>query len=62
MTNKSAPPSSLSDLKEIGCKSAWPVHIAPLFWSIEQLLTCKIGKICPRSAEFCEQPLRGLPA
>jgi len=35
---------SLSDLKEIGCKSAWPIHISPLFWSIERLLTCKIGK------------------
>jgi len=22
---------SLSDLKEIGCKSAWPVHISPFF-------------------------------
>jgi len=44
--------SSLSDLKEIGCKSAWPVHISPLFWSIERLLTCKTGKICPRPAEF----------
>jgi len=22
----------------------------------------KIGEICPRPAEFCEQPLRGLPA
>ncbi len=22
---------SLSDLKEIGCKSAWPDHISPLF-------------------------------
>jgi len=44
--------SSLSDLKEIGCKSAWAVHISPLFWSIERLLTCKTGKICPRPAEF----------
>ena len=26
---------SLSGLKEIGCKSAWTVHISPLFWSIE---------------------------
>ncbi|OIP19144.1 MAG: hypothetical protein AUK53_00535 [Betaproteobacteria bacterium CG2_30_59_46] len=39
-------------MKEIGCKSAWPVHISPLFWSIERLLTCKTGKICPRPAEF----------
>jgi len=30
-----ADPSSLSNLKEIGCKSAWTVHISPLFWSIE---------------------------
>ena len=44
--------SSLSGLKEIGCKSAWTVQISPLFWSIEQLLTCKTVKICPRPAEF----------
>jgi hypothetical protein len=25
-----AVPSSLSDLKEIGCKMTWPVHISPL--------------------------------
>jgi hypothetical protein len=28
---------SLPDLKEIGCKSTWPVHISPLFWSIETI-------------------------
>jgi hypothetical protein len=28
-------PSSLSDLKEIGCKFAWTIHISPLFWAIE---------------------------
>ena len=44
--------SSLSDLKEIGCKSAWPVHISSLSWAIERLLPCKIVKICPRPAEF----------
>ena len=44
-------PGSLSGLKEIGCKSVWPVHISPLFWSIERLLTCKIVKICPRPAD-----------
>uniref|UniRef100_E6QT77 Uncharacterized protein n=1 Tax=mine drainage metagenome TaxID=410659 RepID=E6QT77_9ZZZZ len=53
---------SLPDLKEIGCKSAWPVPISPLFWSIEQLLTGKTGKTCPHPAEFCEQPHCGLPA
>jgi hypothetical protein len=26
---------SLTDLKEIGCKSVWPVHISPLFRPIE---------------------------
>jgi hypothetical protein len=31
-------PSSLSALKEIGCKSIWPIHISPLFWPIEILL------------------------
>jgi hypothetical protein len=31
----SDPLSSLSDLKEIGCKSVWPVHISPLFRPIE---------------------------
>jgi hypothetical protein len=63
-------------LKDIGCKSACAVHISPLFWSIEQLLTGKTGKwgkqvfrfwakarkTCPRPAKFCEQPLCGLPA
>jgi hypothetical protein len=44
--------SSLSDLKEIGCKSVWPVHISTLFWAIERLLPCKIVKICPRPAKF----------
>jgi hypothetical protein len=29
------PSSGLSDLKEIGCKNVWPVHISPLFWPIE---------------------------
>jgi len=29
------PPRSLSDLKEIGCKFVWPVHISPLSWAIE---------------------------
>ena len=28
-------PSSLSDLKKIGCKSAWTVQISPLIWPIE---------------------------
>jgi len=54
--------SSLSDLKEIGCKLTCPVHISPLFWAIERLLPCKIVKICPRPSQFCEQPLLGLPA
>jgi hypothetical protein len=27
--------STLSDLKEIGCKSVWAVHISPLFRPIE---------------------------
>ena len=39
-------------MKEIGCKSAWPVHISPIFWAIERLLPCKIVKTCPRPAEF----------
>jgi len=45
-------PSSLSDLKEIGCKSVWPVHISPLFWSIERLLTCKTGKNLPSPSQI----------
>ncbi|WP_239237262.1 hypothetical protein [Candidatus Nitrotoga sp. BS] len=58
--------SSLSDLKEIGCKLSGAVYISPLFWAIEQLLPCKIikwgkqafrrkvkaRKIYPRSAQF----------
>jgi hypothetical protein len=42
-------PSSLSDLKEIGCKSVWTVHISPLFRAIERLLAFKI---CPRPVTF----------
>jgi hypothetical protein len=72
-SRKNAPKSSsLSDLKEIGCKSAWPVHISPLSWAIERLLPGETVKImshrdgipwdCPRPAEFCEQPQCGLPA
>ena len=44
-------PRSLSDLKEIGCKSVWLVYISPLFRPIEQLLAFKILKICPHPAE-----------
>jgi hypothetical protein len=62
-SRKNAPKSSsLSDLKEIGCKSAWPVHISPISWAIERLLPGKIVKTCPRPAEFCELPQCGLPA
>ena len=58
--------SSLSDLKEIGCKSAWTGAYFAVSWAIEQLLPCEIvkwgkqafrhkakaRKICPRPAEF----------
>jgi hypothetical protein len=43
---------SQSDLGQICCKSVCTVHIPSLFWSIEQLLPCKIDKICPRPAKF----------
>src|SRR6185437_4844747 len=45
-------PSSLSDLKEIGCKSVWLVYISPLFRPIEQLLAFKIVKIYPHPVTF----------
>src|SRR6185437_12014628 len=45
-------PSSLSDLKEIGCKSVWLVYISPLFRPIEQLLAFKIVKIYPHPVIF----------
>ena len=45
-------PSSLSDLKEIGCKSVWLVYISPLFRPIEQLLDLKIVKIYPTPSHF----------
>ncbi|BCT66712.1 hypothetical protein NNRS527_00280 [Nitrosospira sp. NRS527] len=41
--------SSLSDLKEIGCKSVWLFHILPLSQPIEQLLALKI---CPHPVTF----------
>jgi hypothetical protein len=44
--------SSLSDLKEIGCKSVWLVYISPLFRPIEQLLAFKIVKIYPHPVTF----------
>jgi len=28
----------LSDVKKIGCKSAWPVHVSPLFWAIGAII------------------------
>jgi len=43
---------SLSDLKEIGCKSVWLVYISPLFRPIEQLLAFKIVKIYPHPVTF----------
>ena len=49
---RSGIPSSLSDLKEIGCKSVWPVHVSPISWAIERLLPGEIVKTCPRPAEF----------
>ena len=45
-------PRSLSDLKEIGCKTLRAVHISPLSWAIEPLLPGEIVEICPRSAPF----------
>jgi len=44
--------SSLSDLKEIGCKSVWLVYISPFFRPIEQLLAFKIVKIYPHPVTF----------
>jgi hypothetical protein len=55
-------PSSLSDLKGIGCKMIWPVHISPLFgangttiglksvkWGKQGFRReAKTRKICPR--------------
>ena len=43
---------SLSDLKSIGCKSAGPVHIPPVFWTISRYCRCKTVEICPRAGEF----------
>jgi len=45
-------PSSLSDLKEIGCKSAWTIHIPPLSRAIEELLPFKIDEIWLRPVRF----------
>jgi len=44
--------SSLSDLKEIGCKSAWTIHIPPLSRAIEELLPFKIDEIWLRPVRF----------
>ena len=60
--NPGARPSSLPDLKEIGRKPAWPVHISPLSWAIKRLLPGETVKTmsrrdgipwgCPRPVEF----------
>jgi hypothetical protein len=42
--DKGNQPGSLPGLKGIGCKSARPVHIFALSWSMERLLTGKIVK------------------
>jgi len=44
--------SSLSDLKEIGSKITWPVHISPLFGANGTTIGLKIVKICPRPCYF----------
>jgi hypothetical protein len=45
-------PSSLSDLKGIGCKMNWAVHIFPLFRAKGTTIGLKSGKICPRPVHF----------
>ena len=44
--------SSLSDLREIGCKMTWPVHNSPLSSPMEQPLALESVKFCPRPAHF----------
>ena len=44
--------SSLSDLKEIGCKMIWPVHISPFFGANGTTIGLKIVSICPRPYHF----------
>jgi hypothetical protein len=50
--------SSLSDLKGIGCKMIWAVHISPLFYAKGTTIGLKSVKIrgglgpCPHPAHF----------
>ena len=50
--NRNCVSSSMSALKEIGCKNVWLVYISPLFRPIEQLLVFKIVKIYPHPVTF----------
>ena len=45
-------PGSLSDLREIGCKMIWPVHISPLYCANGKTIGLKIVKIYPRPSHF----------
>ena len=44
--------SSLSDLREIGCKMTWPVHNSPLSSANGTTIGSKSVKFCPRPAHF----------
>ena len=44
--------SNLSDLREIGCKMTWPVHISPLSIANGTTIGLKSVTICPRPAHF----------
>jgi len=43
---------SLSDLREIGCKSVWTVHISPLFWAIEPTIALQKRQNLPSPSQI----------
>ena len=47
MNRLSAFARSLSDFREIGCKSIWTVPISPLFWAIETAITLQKRRNMP---------------
>jgi len=44
--------SSLSDFREIGCKSIWTVHISPLFWAIEPTIALQNRQNLPSPSQI----------
>jgi hypothetical protein len=51
-------PSSLSDLKEIGCKMSWTVQISPIFGAKGTIICSKTVRIYPRPVHFSHRSFK----